>query len=88
MVIDEEDGYHVYAGITSNKNIANRIKEFFKDQGNNIYVKEKYVNNYDFISILNEYEKITDITNNGEDLMKIEKIIISNYEEMVVENES
>lgn len=88
LVINEEDGYHVYAGITSNKNIANRIKEFFKDQGNNIYVKEKYVNNYDFISILNEYEKITDITNNGEDLMKIEKIIISNYEEMVVENES
>ena len=40
----------------------------------------------DFISILNEYEKIVDITNNGEDLMKIEKIIISNYEEMVIED--
>ena len=87
LILKEDDSYHVYSGITSNKNIANKIKDFYKDAGNNIYIKEKYVNNYDFISILNEYEKITEITNNIEDLMKIEKIIISNYEEMVLDDE-
>lgn len=88
LVLEEDDGFHVYVGISSSKEISNKIKGHYESLGNNIYIKEKYVNNYDFISILNEYDKITNITNNEKDLVEIEKIIISNYKEMVVEDES
>ena len=86
LYLEEEDGYHLYVGITKNKKTAENIKVYYESLANNIYIKEKYVSNYSFLNILTEYDKITSIASNGEDLIGIEKIVISNYKEMVVEN--
>ncbi len=87
LYIKEDDGYHLYIGITkSNENIQ-KIKEFYDKKGNNIYVKESIENNKAFISILKEYDKIIGIAENN-DIEEIEKIVISNYKEMVLEDET
>lgn len=88
LVQEENNNYHVYVGISTSKNIANRIKDYYKTLGNNIYIKKNNINNYDFLSILKEYEKIINITSNNEDLIDIERIIISNYKETVGKDES
>ena len=74
LIQEEDNNYHVYVGISTSKNIANRIKDYYKTLGNNIYIKKNNINNYDFLSILKEYEKIINITSNDEDLIDIERI--------------
>lgn len=81
----EDDGYHLYAGISKKENIANRVKTYYESNGKKIYVKEKNVNNASFLNILTEYDKITTIATNDKDLINIEKIVLSNYKEMVLQ---
>jgi hypothetical protein len=87
LYIESDDGYHLYVGITKNNQIARKIKEHYDKKGNNIYVKENIIDNKSFLSILGEYDKIIDIASDN-DIEEIEKIVISNYKEMVLENES
>lgn len=87
LYIENDDGYHLYVGITKSNQIAKKIKEHYKKKGNSIYVKENIIDNKSFLSVLGEYDKIIDITSDN-DLEEIEKIVISNYKEMVLENES
>ena len=78
----EEDGYHLYIGITKNKENASRIKEFYKKQGYSIYIKENIIDNKAFLSVLREYDKILDIASD-EDINEIERLVITNYKEMI-----
>lgn len=87
LYISQDDGYHLYVGITKNKEIASTIKEYYEDQGYSIYVKENLLDNNAFLSILGEYDKIINIASPS-DIAEIEKIVISNYKEMVLENET
>ena len=87
LYISNDDGYHVYVGITKNKKNAQKIKEFYEKNGYSIYVKENILDNSSFLSVLGEYDKIIDITTE-DTIDEIERIIISNYKEMVLEDES
>ena len=87
LYISNDDGYHLYVGITKDKEIASKIKELYEKDGYSIYVKENIIDNSSFLSVLGEYDKIINITSLS-DIKEIEKIVISNYKEMVLENES
>lgn len=87
LSIKEKDGYHLYVGITKSDEIAKKIKEFYEKDNYSIYIRENIENNKSFLSVLSEYDKIIDITSNSE-INEIEKIVISNYKEMVLNNET
>ena len=44
-------------------------------------------NDKTFINLLNEYDKVAKISSNANDLFTIEKIIISNYKEIILQND-
>jgi len=87
LYINNDGVYDLYVGITKNKEIAKRIKELYKKYGYSIYVKETIEDNDSFLSLLAEYDKIIDIASDN-DVKSIEKIVISNYKEMVLQNEN
>lgn len=87
LYIKNDDSYDLYVGITKSKEIAKRIKELYKKYGYSIYIKETIEDNKSFLSLLTEYDKIIDITSDN-DVKSIEKIVISNYKEMVLQNEN
>lgn len=87
LYISNDDGYHLYVGITKDKEIASKIKELYEKDGYSIYVKENIIDNSSFLSVLTEYDKIINITSLS-DIKEIEKIVISNYKEMILENET
>lgn len=87
LYLKENDGYHLYIGITKNSEIAKRIKEYYTKKGYSIYIKEIIENNKAFLSILSEYDRIILLASDN-DMREIEKIIISNYKEMVLNNEA
>lgn len=79
----EDDGYHTYVGITKNHENALKIKEFFKEKGYDIYVRENNIKNNSFISVLNQY----DILLSNSDKSSIDSIcnqVLSSYEELVI----
>lgn len=86
LYLKESDGYHLYIGITKNENIAKKIKEFYEKSNINIYVSEKYINNSSFISTLSEYDKLIDVASLNS-FVDLQKIVISNYKEMVLNGE-
>ena len=86
LILLEEDGYHIYVGISKDKKVAERIAGYFKNSGKDTYIKEKKVDNTRFLNILSEYDKITTIVTSEKDLMDIERIVLSNYEELVLES--
>ena len=87
LYIENDDGYHLYIAITKDKEIAAKIKEYYEKKGYDIYIKENIIENKSFLSVLTEYDKIINITSE-EDIKEVEKIVISAYKEMVLENET
>lgn len=88
LIVSEGDTYKVYAGITKDKENAEKIKVMYSDTYNNISVREKYINNETFIIQLKEYDKVVSIITKLDDLSSVQKIIFSNYEEMVLKSDS
>lgn len=84
LTIKEEDGYHLYGAISRSKDTIEEIEAYYQKKDYKTYVKEKQVVNESFLTILTEYEKIVKIAK-VEDKIPIERIIMSNYEEMVLE---
>ena len=85
LVEPENDGYHLYAGITKSNTTAERLKGYYENLGNTIYIKERIITNKTFLNILTEYDKIKIIASSDNDLVSIEKIVLSNYEELVLQ---
>ena len=74
-----------YIGISLDNDVINKLKDYYiKDY--KVEVEEKYINNYDFITVLKEYDKISKLSN-IKDLIKVQDIVLSNYKEMVLEDE-
>ena len=74
-----------YIGISLDNDVINKLKDYYIKY-NKEEVEEKYINNYDFITVLKEYDKISKLSN-IKDLIKVQDIVLSNYKEMVLEDE-
>lgn len=86
LYLEESDGYHYYVGITKNEKNAKKIKEFYEKSNINIYVREKYINNANFVSVVSEYDKLIDVASLNS-FVDLQKIVISNYKEMILNGE-
>lgn len=79
----KKNKYYLYGGITSNLKDAEKLKDIYKKNYNNTFIEKEYITNKQFITLLLEFEKIFSIASN-EDKIKIQKIVLSNYKEMVL----
>jgi hypothetical protein len=87
-IVEEDDPYfRVYVAITKNKQYINKIKEVFIELGNDIYVRELKVNNLAFLELLAQYDKLTANSETAEQILQIQKQVLSKYEELVIRNE-
>lgn len=85
LVIKDNDKYHVYVGITKNKENANKIKKMYSDKGYSIYEKEKNVTNAEFLNNVEQFDVLVESTKKERDITTIQEVILSNYEEMVIQ---
>ncbi|MBR3362312.1 MAG: hypothetical protein IKG40_00115 [Bacilli bacterium] len=79
----ENNKYYTYIGLTSNKENADKIKNYWNKKGYDIYIKEKTIDNKSFITILNQYDEILSKTNDEGTIVTINNQILSKYEELV-----
>ena len=84
-IVREENGkYYVYVGITTSKSNADKIKKAYDDKNIDIYIKQDNINNVEFISNLEQYDVLLESVDKKKDILSINEVILSTYEEMVV----
>lgn len=87
-IIHHDDKYYrVYGAITHNKDLINRLKEYLIAKGNDIYVREIPINNLEFLELLKQYDLLLQSSSGDDELLQIEKQILSKYEELILRNE-
>lgn len=83
-IYDIENGkYHTYLGITNSYENALKVKEFYKEKGYDIYVRENNIKNERFISVLSQYDILLS-DSNIDNFDSICNQILSSYEELVI----
>ncbi len=87
-IIHPDDKYYrVYGAITHNKDLVNRLKEYLVSKGNDIYVREIPINNLEFLELLKQYDLLLQSSGSDDELLQIEKQVLSKYEELILRDE-
>ena len=80
----ENNMYYSYVGITKNKKNLEKLQEFYKSASYDIYVKEIFVSNLSFLTVLDQYELLLEETTDNNVIKSIENQVINKYEELVL----
>lgn len=80
-ILEEDNGfYKVYIGVSLSLENAKKIKEIYNNLGNSIYIREKYINDFEFIYYLESVDKFDNLSN--DEILSIEDNIIDKYKEI------
>ena len=84
IVLEEDDKYYVYIGITNDIKIAKNIIKMYKDKNINLYIKEKNIDNTAFKLALEQYDVLLKNAHNIDEVSAILKTVLATYEEEVL----
>ena len=85
IYVKEDDGYHVYVGISKSEKIIDKVNDILGY--NNIYNKKVNINNIEFLEVLDQYDTLIEQTDDNEVIINAQKQILSKYEELILQNE-
>lgn len=83
LITNNDNKYYVYLGITKSLENAKKIEKLYKDKGYDIYLKEFSFSNEEFSTNVDQFDKLIESTNDLDDILTIEEVVLSNYEEIV-----
>lgn len=84
IILEEDDVYNVYVGMTTDLINANKIKNLYSNKNYDTYIKPTVVNNIEFVSNLEQYDILMSEVDDEENIISINDVILSSYEEMVL----
>lgn len=79
----EDNMYYSYIGLSSRRDNAEKIKNYYKKKGYDTVIKEKILDNGEFNTILVQYDDILSKTSDDESIKVICSQILLKYEEYV-----
>ena len=79
----EDNKYYTYIGITTNRENALKIQNYYKSLGITTFLKEKITDNSDFINILKQYDELLLKTDDSESIKTICNQVLVKYEELI-----
>ena len=86
-VVSMEDGkYYIYIGFTTDSKNLSKIRNVYDDLGIDIYVKEVFINNDEFIKNLEQFDILLDNVSSNDDILSITGAILSSYDELILGN--
>ena len=56
LIVNENNMYNVYVGITTDLSNANKIKNIYEKKDIEVYIKPTVINNIEFVSNLEQYD--------------------------------
>ena len=86
-VVSQEDGkYYIYLGFTTDYKNLNKIRKIYEEDDVEVYIKEVFINNSEFVSSLEQFDILLDSVSNEDDIVSINKAILSSYDEIILGN--
>lgn len=86
VTVNAEDLTYVYVGVTTNKINADKIKKIYENNNMNIYIKPVFIDNINFYSNLEQYDILLSSVEKESDILSINDVILSDYEQMVIKS--
>lgn len=83
IISEENNKYYVYLGVTTSMNNAKKIKSIYENQEILTSIKPTVIDNIEFISNLEQYDVLLDGVNSDKDILSINYVILSDYEELI-----
>ena len=83
IISKEQDKYHVYVGITKDKEVAEVLMNIYEKRGYKIYLKEKNITSLEFSENVNQFDLLIKDTEEEDQILVIEKVVLANYEEIM-----
>ena len=82
--LEEEGKHYIYVGMTTDIENAEKIKNNYKEKGIELYIKQNYVSNNEFVSELSQYDILLSSCKTDDELNSVLSTILSSYEEFVL----
>ena len=83
----ENNMYYSYIGITKNKKNLDKLKGYYKQEGYDIYVREIFVSDISFLTVLEQYDNLLLETTDTKIIKSIENQVLSKYEELIINDQ-
>lgn len=83
LVLEEEGLYHIYVAITKNKENLEKLKQYYINNGNNIYIREVKTSNIEFLEYIKNYDYFLKETEEKEVILSVNKTMLNKYEELI-----
>jgi len=84
ITIKEDENYYSYIGMTSDKEIAETIQKMYRENGIDIYIKDRYLENDDFMNQIRQYDVLLKSSKNLDEVNSVLKTILATYDEFVL----
>lgn len=84
IVIEKNKKYYVYLGVSTKKKNVAKLQEVFLDKEISTSIKKTVINDIEFMNSLEQFDLLLDSVSTNEDIMSINEVILSSYEEMVL----
>jgi len=84
LVIERNNKFYVYLGISTKLDNAEKVQNVLSSNNIDVSIKRSVINDIEFISNLEQYDILLDNASNEDDIMSINEVILSSYEEMVL----
>lgn len=84
IIVKDKAKYYLYLAISKSEDNLVSIKKIYNDK--NLVVETKNINNESFLTALEQMENLFKKASSDEEKLTIEKVILANYEELVLKN--
>lgn len=84
IIVKEKAKYYLYLAISKSEDNLASIKKIYNDK--NLVVETKNISNESFLTTLEQMENLFKKASSDEEKLTIEKVILANYEELVLKN--
>lgn len=74
---------YIYSGISTKVENIKKIKDIYKSKSS-IKIRKSYINNKEFITNLEQYDLLIDGLSNKKDILSVNKVILSSYEDLIL----
>lgn len=83
VISQNKEYYYVYLGITKNIDIAEKIKRLYEENGYKVKIKEMKLKNEEFSHNVSQFDILLKEAKTYDEVLTIEKIILSNYDDLI-----
>ncbi|MBQ9019294.1 MAG: hypothetical protein IJ097_03155 [Bacilli bacterium] len=79
----KKDKYYVYVGITKDQDVLEKLKKIYNKKNIVVYPKEVILSSREFSTNVDQFDFLIKQTNDNDQILTIEEVVLSNYEEIV-----